>query len=275
MPVGNCKIECRADFGLIEHRECGTLHLAGELAAVAGIHLAGASCQLADGYGKVIPGAYALVAVMVYTFCRLRCVDDGADGICQVAGIGGGTHLVEDHIETGAAGHETEHGLHEILAMYRIQPRCADDDAAAAAVDDGLFTGKLGAAVSSKRVGGQVFGAGGVALAAEHVVRAHMHQQCAFGLGCGSQIGCCRRVDEVGYIFLVFRCIHIGVGSAVHDSAYSFGSFQYSCCISDVELSHIGKDELMLTACLCGHAAHFAAQLTVGTCYENFHDLRF
>ena len=66
VPVGDGEVEGGADFGFIQHGERGAGYLAGELIAVAGADLAGAAGQLADGYGKVIPGADAFVAVVVY-----------------------------------------------------------------------------------------------------------------------------------------------------------------------------------------------------------------
>lgn len=98
-----------------------------------------------------------------------------------------------------------------------------------------------------------------------------MDEQGAFCLGGGCQVGGCGGVDEVGYFFIVFCGIYIGVGGAVHNGTHALGGFQHSCGICDVELHDIGEDEFMLCACLCCHAAHFIAQLTVGTCYEYLH----
>jgi len=266
------EVEGGANLGFIQHGEGGALDLAGELIAMAGIHYAGAAGQLADGYGEVIPGAHAFVAVVVHALGGFGGVQNGADGICQVAGIGGGAHLVEHHVEARAAGHEAEHGLHEVLAVNGVKPGGADDDAAAATGEDGLLTFQLGAAIGPQRAGWHIFGARGVSLAAEHVVRAHMDEQGAFCLGGRCQIGSGCGIDEVGYLFVILGGVHIGVGSAVHDGAHALGGFEHGGSIGNIQLCHIGEDELMLAAQLSGYAAHFIAQLAVGTCNKNFHD---
>lgn len=273
MPMRDGEAEGGADFGLIQDGEGGTLYLAGELAAVAGIHLTGAAGKLTDGYGEVVPGAHALVAVVVDAFGGCGGVQDGTDGICQVAGVGGGADLVEHDVEAGAAGHETEHGFHEVLAMDGVEPGGADDDAAAAAFQNSLLARELGAAIGTERVGGEFFGSRSVTLASEHVVGAHVHEQGALCLGCGGQIGGSGGIDKVGQVFVVLCGVYIGVGGAVDDGAHALGGFEHGGGIGDIELGHIGEDELMPAAHLGGHAAHFIAQLAVGSCYENFHDL--
>ena len=273
MPMRDGEVEGGANFRLIQHGEGGSLDFAGEFAAVAGIDHAGAAGQLADGHGKVVPGAYAFVAVVVHALGRCGGVQDGADGICQVAGIGGGAHLVEHHVEARAAGHEAEHGFHEVLAVNGIEPGGADDDAAAAAFENGLLARQLGAAIGPEGIGGQVFRARGVAIAAEHIVGAHVHEQSPLLFCGGGQIGSGGGVDEAGHVFVVLCGVHIGVGGAVHNGAHALGSLEHGGGIGDIELGYIGENELVTAAQLSGYAAHFIAQLAVGTCNKNFHDL--
>ena len=269
--MGDGEIERGSDFGLIQHGKSRAGHFAGEFAAVAGVHHAGAAGQLADGYGKVIPGAYAFVAVVVDAFGGGGGVENGADDICQVAGIGGCAHLVEHHIQARAIGHEAKHGFHEVLTMDGVEPGRADDDAAAAAVENGLFAREFGATVGTQRAGGHVFGAGGVAIAAEYIVGGDMDEQSPLCLGGGGQVGGSGGIDEVGYFFIVLCGVHVGIGGAVHNGTHALCCFKHSGGVGDVELCYIGEDKFVCAACPGGYAAHFIAQLSIGTCYENLH----
>lgn len=267
-PVGYFDAEGVLDLGLVEDGEVGAFHLAGELVAVAGLDVAGVAAQFADFPGEVVPRADAFVAEVVDALlAELSGFDDAGNRVCQIAGVCGGAHLVEHHFQAVLLGGELLHGLHEVLAERRVEPGGADDDVPASGAFDALFSGKLGDAVYSQRVGFPVFPAGGAAVALEHIVGGYVDEGRVVFSGCDCQVLNRFVVDQVGSFAVVFRFVHVGVGGAVHDDLYAvvFYGSQHGFTVGDVELGYV-SEYVMVGAGFC-HALHFVAELAVCSGY--------
>ena len=118
-----------------------------------GPYPAGKACFAHDGGGEVRPGADAVVGEMIdFAMALADLREEGQEGFSQVAGVGRRADLIADNAQLRLFGPETQHGLDEIVAERRIEPGGADDEAAAPAVANGVFTVALAPSVGRERM---------------------------------------------------------------------------------------------------------------------------
>lgn len=122
-PIGDVQAEGLLDVCFVEHAVGRTFDLRGKFVAMAGLYVA---CRVSgifgDHAGEVVPGAYALVAIVVDAGVSLvfAVLHDVIDGFCQVEGVGRRAALVKDDVERGFLSCEPQHGFDEIVSELAI-----------------------------------------------------------------------------------------------------------------------------------------------------------
>ena len=197
----------------------------------------------ADGAAPVLPQ-------------RAGLLQDGRYRAGQVEGIGGRTRLVEHHLQLGARSRELEHGLHEVTAVFAVEPGRAQDDVVAAGAHDGLFALQLGLSVDARRGALLVLAAGHVVgLATKNVIGADVQQkspETPHGFGQNAwRLG----VEQAAKCLVGFRFIHVGVSGTIHDEIDISCIYEpvHGIAVGDVKqggfqplgFHHIGKDKVM------------------------------
>lgn len=188
---------------------------------MAGEYVALEVARLASYFlGKVVPTTDTFVAIMIEAFRVVITAgfDNVEDSLSQIAGIGGCAHLVEDDVELWLSGCEVEHSLDKILAIFAVEPSCAEDDIIAPRREGGLFAKEFGAAISTCGVDGFVFGAWGVVgVAPKNIIGGHMNKSSARRIGGFGQISHSLSINQLGCGFILFGTVDIGIGGTVDD----------------------------------------------------------
>ena len=290
-PIGHLYPEGLFNLALVQHGEGGTGDGTGELAAVAGLHVAGGlAAEELYHLGEVVPGADAFVTEMInagFAVRRFR-VKPGMTvifqyhgyGFCQVEGVGGGADLVEDYLELGFGGGEAEHCLAEVLAEFAVEPGGADNHVVAAGLLDFLLPVEFGEAIDSGGGAPLVFAAGGVVgFPAEDVVGGDVHQQAADLFHCDGKVlggGGVERLHK-GVFLGSLGPIDVGPGGTVDGGVdvVLLDVLPYGIEVGDVELFIAVTDvgEEVFVGAAAGYELHFVSELTIGSCYKYVHCL--
>ena len=125
-----------------------------------------------NGDREIVPGAYAFIRKMIYTRMPCRCLDDREDRPCQVGCVGRRTDLVEDHTEFVFLLPQTDHRLHEVIAVRRVEPCRTQDHRFGARCQQVLLAHVFGAAVRRTRCYRVALAARHVLVAGEHIIGA-------------------------------------------------------------------------------------------------------
>ena len=169
---------------------------------------------------EVVPRADALVGEVVHPLVARVAfrLDDREERKRQVPGVGRSADLVEDHLQRIPLRGQTQHRLQEVVAVFRVEPRRAEDQIPAPGRHDGAFARKLRAPVGSQRRGRTILRIGRMGRAIEDVVRRDVEQRRARRLGRSCQIARGLVVQQLRRRFVFLGLLHVGVGRAVHDN---------------------------------------------------------
>ena len=264
VPVGNGDAVGLFDFALVEHAVEGAVCPAGVLVAADGFHPAGDAGQTVDGDGEVVPAAGPFVGEVVDARHEGLGREHGKDGAGQVGGTGGGAYLVGYDRELVALGAQPHHGLHEVIAVGRVEPGGTDDGTLGAESHQGLFALEFGGAVDRLGVGRHILGVGAVSPSVEYVVGRDVYHAGPAGCGGTGQVLDGRGVDFAAQLHVVFGLVDLGIGGTVHDVVHAVvgDSLVHGFGIADVEFGYVGEDgfEAVITI---QYVAHLVAQLAV------------
>lgn len=284
-PIRDGDAEGLLDLCLVENAERRTGNRTGELAAVAGLNVAGGlAAVLLDHLREVIPAADALVAVMVdaLVHAAVLCVIvyDCEDCTRKVPRVGGGADLVEDNLQLRLRGGEIQHGPAEVLAELAVEPGGADDHMGAAILEDALLAMELREAVHAGGSPLLVFTAWSVVwFLAEHIVGADVDEESVPRMD-----GLCQIRGSVGVELLrqgevAFSRIDVGECGAVDDhvNAVLLNCIKHGIVIRDIKIDglltilliYISEDKTV--AAVPGCKPDFITQLSVGSCDKYFH----
>ena len=146
---------------------------------------------------KVVPRAYALIAIMICALLvQLSCSNDVNYSAGQMCGIGGCTYLVAHDIDLRSCSCEAEHCLEEVFTIGAIEPRGANDNMIAPAAQYGLFACQLCTTIYTGGVCRMLFVVGGVvSIATKDIVGRDVYEYCADLRSNGSQIFDCHVIE--------------------------------------------------------------------------------
>ena len=135
LPCGDGKVVIGHDALFGKHRICGAPGLGGVLGGGEGCYFAVsfqdavAATQAVDFPGKVVPGGFPQVGIVIDAIGWFRRSHDADDGSGEVVGSGGAALLVCHHSDAFPLLHEAEHGKDKVGAMFTVEPGGAEDDA--------------------------------------------------------------------------------------------------------------------------------------------------
>ena len=148
-------------------------------------HVAGGdACDAVDCHREVVPRNRAFVAKVIYARMPLFAVDERFYHAGEVKGLGWSAHLVADHTQCLTAAPKFEHGLHKVLAMRRVEPCCADDDAIGGNINYMLLAIGFGAAINRSGTHWVVFTIWAAVCAVIHIVGGDVNEFCAILVCC-------------------------------------------------------------------------------------------
>ena len=193
-----------------------------------------------DGLCEVIPRYYTLIAKVIHPRFN-TLLDSREDDSCQITRIGRCTYLVEDHPQFRFLLTQSYHGLHEIVAEGRIEPRCTDDHRTLAELRDTQFASQFRRTIDTIRTRRVRLHIRCVLRAVEHVVRRDLDEPSSALVDSSGEIGRCNRVQRRTEFLVVLCLIHSRIGGTVHDAVNLIVSHKlfHSSLVSDVQLSHI------------------------------------
>ena len=143
--------------------------------------------HLVDFKRKVVPAAHPFVSKMIGAGVGAEAlaehlVGDEQQGGGQIAGVGGGAHLVVNHAQGVFFVSESQHRFDKIVAELAVQPGGADNDGVGAGAGQGALAFEFGPAIDRARRGRVLFAVGAARGAVEHVVgRNVQHADTVFG----------------------------------------------------------------------------------------------
>ena len=200
-------------------------------------------------------------------------VDGGHDDRGEIGGIGGGANLVEDDSQFGLLLAETDHRLHEVVAIDAVEPCRADNHRVGAEFLHAELAGQFGAAIDAVGSRGIGLDIRGMVGAVEHIVGRHLDDAAPTLGHSGGQIGRSQGV-EGGAEFLVALClVDGGIGGTVHDAVDGIALHEIvnGQLVGDVQFGHVGI-EITVLRVLFLEQLHLVAQLAVAACNQNIHD---
>ena len=193
-----------------------------------------------DSLREIIPGYYALIAKVIHTRFN-TLLNSREDDHCQITRIGRRTHLVEDHPQFWFLLTQSYHGLHEVVAEGRIEPRRTDDHRTLAELRNTQFASQFRRTIDAIRTRRVRLHIRGMLRAVEHIVCRDLDEPSSALVDSSGEIGRCQRVQRRTEFFVVLRLIHSRIGGTVHDTVNLIVSHKlfHSSLVRDIQLSHI------------------------------------
>ena len=152
---------------------------------------------------------------------KLPTLNDMYDNIGQISSVGGGSTLVENNLQLRLSLQERQHGLHKILAIFGIEPCCANDDMLHSCSLNELFAMQFRSPVDSCWLSLlRLLARNIIVCSAENIVGADVHQQSVNFFHCKCQIFGCLSIEHINNISGRFGCIDIGPCCTVDDALH-------------------------------------------------------
>ena len=133
----------------------------------------------------------------------------------EIAGIGGRAGLVGDHFYFVARGHQAQHGVHEIAALFGIKPGGAHNQALRMFAADDFFTFIFAAAICIERMGRGVLAIRRSCRTVEYKIGGEMDQARAMATAQHRQCAGALRIHCPRLRFMALRAVDVGIAGGI------------------------------------------------------------
>ena len=148
---------------------------------------------------------------------RVWGFDEVQQAAGQVDGVGGRAGLVPDDAQRVPLAAQLEHGFHEVVGVFGVEPARAQDEILVETGGNGLLALQLGKAINAARRRGVSFEQGLVAGAGKHEIGGDVQQRGAVGGAEAGQVFGPVAVHAAGSGYVVLGLVYGRVGGAIDD----------------------------------------------------------